>query len=155
AVPAGAVEFSWLRLGNAGLGTIIVASGAAAFKQWLGPEFDAHMRRTPRRPGAAGGVQPRPAATFAPAFLLAGLGYLYLAVGILPLLLALATLSSYLFLYTPAKRITPLCTLIGAVPGAMPTLIGWTAAEGRISLYAFALFAIVFLWQFPHFMAIA
>src|SRR5262249_6895428 len=118
-------------------------------------EFDAQMRRTSRRPVAAGAIEPRRAAAFASALSLAGLGYLYAAAGLLPFLLALATLSSYLFLYTPAKRVTPLCTVIGAIPGAMPPLIGWAAAQGTISREAFVLFVVVFLWQFPHFMAIA
>lgn len=86
---------------------------------------------------------------------LAGATYLALAVNILASLLAIATLLSYLFLYTPLKRKTALCTLVGAFPGAVPPLIGWAAATGRLDHGAWLLYAVVFLWQFPHFMAIA
>src|SRR5262249_25164277 len=84
-----------------------------------------------------------------------GGAYLALAVNTLASLLALATLLSYLFVYTPLKRKTPLCTLVGALPGAMPPLIGWAAASGKLTVEAWALYTVLFLWQFPHFMAIA
>jgi heme o synthase len=82
-------------------------------------------------------------------------GYLAIAVNALASMLAMVTLLSYLFLYTPLKRKTPLCILVGAFPGAMPPLIGWAAASGKLSLQAWVLYAMLFLWQFPHFMAIA
>ena len=84
-----------------------------------------------------------------------GVMYLAISTNVLAALIAALTLLSYLFLYTPLKRVTPLCTLVGAIPGAAPTLIGWTAARGQLDGTAWELFAIVFLWQFPHFMAIA
>jgi protoheme IX farnesyltransferase len=113
------------------------------------------MRRTARRPAAAGRLKPTAVLTFGIA--LAGAGSVYLAVAVNPLssLLAILTLLTYLFVYTPLKRKTPLCVLVGAIPGAMPPLIGWAGASGRLSIEAWILYAIVFLWQFPHFMAIA
>jgi len=154
AVPADS-HFPWIRLLNTLAGTALVASGAAALNQWMERRFDARMRRTARRPVAAGRIEAGRALAFGTLTSLAGIAYLLGAVGLLPSLLATATLLGYLLLYTPAKRGTPLCTLIGAVPGAIPPLIGWAAARGRIDPEAWVLFAIVFLWQFPHFMAIA
>jgi len=155
ASPAGRSAFPWVALANTLLGTALVASGAATLNQWMERRFDARMRRTARRPIVAGRIRPDRALRFGTLLSLAGTAYLALAVGLLPSLLAAATLSSYLFLYTPAKRATPLCMLIGAVPGALPPLIGWAAARGRLDPEAWVLFGIVFLWQFPHFMAIA
>jgi len=117
--------------------------------------FDALMRRTARRAVAAGRIDPTHALMFGAFLSLTGLAYLLLAAGVLPSLLALVTLAGYLCIYTPLKRITPLCTLVGAIPGAVPPLIGWTAARGRLDGEAWILFGIVFLWQFPHFMSIA
>ena len=113
------------------------------------------MRRTARRPVASGGIEPSHALWFGVSLSLAGAVYLALAVNVLASLLAVVTLLSYLFLYTPLKRKTPLCTLVGAFPGAVPPLIGWAAARGRLDPEAWVLYAMVFLWQFPHFMAIA
>jgi protoheme IX farnesyltransferase len=145
----------WLLLLQTFVGTVLVASGAAALNQWMERHFDARMRRTARRPIAAGRLDPFRALLFGVCLSLAGTAYLALAVNPVTSLLAVITLSSYLLLYTPFKRITPLCTLIGAFPGAMPPLIGWAAARGRLDPEAWVLFAIVFCWQFPHFMAIA
>jgi len=153
--PADLAPFPWLRLLHTLAGTALVAGGAAALNQWLERSFDARMRRTARRPVAAGRIAPVRALAFGAAVSLGGLADLACAAGPLPSLLALGTLLSYLFVYTPLKRVTPLCTLAGAVPGAVPPLIGWAAARGRLELEAWALFAIVFLWQFPHVMAIA
>jgi protoheme IX farnesyltransferase len=144
-----------MRLLHTLAGTFFVASGAAALNQWMERRFDARMRRTARRPVAAGRIEPVRALAFGTLASLAGGADLLLAVGPLPSLLALGTLLSYLLLYTPLKRVTPLCTLIGAVPGAIPPVIGWAAARGRLDPEAWVLFATVFLWQFPHFMAIA
>src|SRR5262245_3158420 len=155
AARAGGAPFPWVRLLHTLAGTMLVASGAAVLNQWMERHFDALMRRTARRPVAAGRIQPGRALALGTLASLAGLAYLAGAVGWLPSLLALATLLAYLFLYTPAKRRTPLCTLIGAIPGAIPPLIGWAAARGRLDAGAWLLYAIVFLWQFPHFMAIA
>jgi heme o synthase len=155
ASPAGLAHLPWVVFIHTLLGTILVASGAAALNQLFELRSDAQMRRTARRPVAAGRIQPVHALIFGTLLSLAGIAYLLLAVNILASLLAVGTLLGYLFLYTPLKRVTPLCTLIGAIPGAVPPLIGWAAARGHSSPEAWALFAIVFLWQFPHFMAIA
>src|SRR6202030_1251726 len=117
--------------------------------------FDAQMRRTARRPLAAGRLKPSTVLGFGVALSGVGSIYLAMAVNLLASLLAVITLLSYLFLYTPLKRKTSLCILIGALPGAMPPLIGWAAASGRLSVTAWTLCALLFLWQFPHFMAIA
>jgi len=144
----------WLSI-NALLGTLLVASGTGTLNQYLERDFDAQMRRTARRPLAAGRLTPASVLWFGVALSVAGALYLAVVVNILASLLAMATLLSYLFLYTPLKRKTPLCTLAGAFPGAMPPLIGWAAASGRLNFQAWTLYAILFLWQFPHFMAIA
>jgi protoheme IX farnesyltransferase len=146
---------AWVSLLNTVLGTVLVASGAGALNQWMEHTFDANMRRTARRPVAAGRIAPIRALIFGSLLSVVGVGYLFLTANRLTSLLAVVTLASYLFLYTPAKRITPLCTLMGAFPGAVPPLIGWAAASGSLAPQAWQLFAIVFLWQFPHFMAIA
>jgi heme o synthase len=148
-------DVPWIRLLHTLLGTVLVASGAAALNQWMEHDFDAKMQRTARRPIVTGRIEPVHALMFGTLMSLAGTVYLAVAASILASLLAVGTLLGYLFLYTPCKRITPLCTLIGAVPGAVPPLIGWAAARGRLDPPAWALFALVFLWQFPHFMAIA
>ncbi len=133
-----------------------MASGTGALNQYLEHRFDARMRRTCRRPVAAGRVRPTTAACFGIALAAIGATYLLVAVNTLASVLAVLTLASYLFVYTPLKRKTPLCTLVGAIPGAMPPLIGWAAASGSIAATkAWILYALLFLWQFPHFMAIA
>jgi heme o synthase len=137
------------------LGTLMVASGAGTLNQFVERRFDAQMRRTSRRPLAAGRLEPSRVLWFGILLSLAGSIYLALAVNSLASLLAVITLVSYLFLYTPLKRITPLCTLVGAFPGAVPPLIGWAGATGRLGSEAWLLYAVLFLWQFPHFMAIA
>ena len=136
-------------------GTLLVASGSAALNQWMERRFDARMRRTARRPIAGGRIPPAHALVFGVFLSVAGICQLLLAVGPVPSLLALMTLVIYLFLYTPLKRVSPLCTLIGAVPGAIPPLIGWTATGARLGGDAWLLWAVLFLWQLPHFMAIA
>lgn len=146
---------SVLSLFNTLLGTLLVASGTGTLNQYIEREFDAQMRRTARRPAATGRVKPQAVLVFGIA--LAGIGSVYLAATVNLLASALAVLTSltYLFLYTPLKRKTPLCVLVGVFPGAMPPLIGWAAASGRLNSEAWMLYAILFLWQFPHFMAIA
>jgi len=153
--PADLAHFPWLLLTNTVIGTLLVASGAGALNQWMEHRFDARMRRTARRPVAAGRIEPLHALLFGASFALWGAGGLAGFVAPAVGLLAMLTLSWYLLLYTPLKRRTPLCTLIGAFPGAMPVLIGYVAAAGRLDRPAWLLFAILFLWQFPHFMAIA
>jgi protoheme IX farnesyltransferase len=146
---------SFLVLLNTLLGTLLVASGTGTLNQYIERKFDAQMRRTARRPAAAGRLQPAAVLTFGIALAGAGTVYLAVAVNLLASVLAALTLLTYLFLYTPLKRKTPLCVLVGAFPGAMPPLIGWAGACGRLNMEAWVLYAIVFLWQFPHFMAIA
>src|SRR5438874_4018471 len=148
-------DFPWLLLVNTLLGTLLVASGTGTLNQYVERSFDAQMRRTARRPLAAGRLKPPAVLWFGIAFASLGSIYLATAVNLLASLLAIVTLLSYLFLYTPLKRKTPLCILVGAFPGAMPPLIGWAAASGRLSWEAWVLYAMLFLWQFPHFMAIA
>jgi heme o synthase len=147
--------FSFVSLFNTLLGTLLVASGTGTLNQYIERKFDAQMRRTARRPAAAGRLKPAAVLAFGIALAAAGTVYLAAAVNLFASLLAALTLLTYLFLYTPLKRKTPLCVLVGAFPGAMPPLIGWAAASGRLSIEAAILYAIVFLWQFPHFMAIA
>ena len=137
------------------LGTLLVASGTGTLNQYIERVFDAQMRRTARRPLASGRIESSHALWFGISLSVTGTAYLALAVNVLTSLLALGTLLTYLFFYTPLKRKTPLCTLIGAFPGAVPPLIGWAAARGQLDPEAWVLYAMVFLWQFPHFMAIA
>jgi protoheme IX farnesyltransferase len=136
-------------------GTALVAGGAAVLNQLYERDTDALMRRTRLRPLPDGRVAPADARIFGLALSLAGLVLLAARANWLSAGLALATLIVYLIVYTPMKRRTPLSTLVGAVPGALPALIGWTASHGSIALGGATLFAIVFLWQIPHFMAIA
>ena len=148
-------RFHYLLVLHTLLGTLLVAAGTATLNQALEASFDSQMRRTARRPVAAGRIQRSHAFVFGVSLAVAGAAYLAFVVNGLTCLLAVVTLATYLFLYTPLKRVTPLCILVGAFPGAMPPLIGWAAARGRLDLEAWVLYAIVFLWQFPHFMAIA
>jgi len=140
---------------NTLLGTLLVASGTATLNQWIERAWDARMRRTANRPLPSGRVSSREALVFGLILSAAGGAYLAVFVNWLSSLLAVSTLLSYLLIYTPLKRHTPLCTLLGAFPGAMPTLIGWAAASDTVSRQGLYLFAILFLWQFPHFLAIA
>ena len=152
--PSDLHPFPLQRLIHTLLGTLMVASGAGALNQYAERRFDSRMRRTARRPLAAGRLNPLTALWFGVLLSIGGAAYLAVAVNSVASLLAVLTLTSYLFLYTPLKRKTPLCTLIGAFPGAMPPLIGWAAASGSIGSEAWILYAVLFLWQFPHFMSI-
>ena len=147
--------FSFARLFNTLLGTLLVASGTGSLNQFLERKFDAQMRRTARRPAAAGRLTPSAVFAFGTALAAVGSIYLAIAVNLLASVLATLTLLTYLFVYTPLKRKTPMCILVGAFPGAMPPLIGWAAASGRLNIESGILYAMLFLWQFPHFMAIA
>ena len=153
--PASLAHFPWVPLLHTLLGTILVASGASTLNQVIERRFDAQMRRTSRRPIAACRIEPNHALVFGALLSLVGVLYLALAVRVAASLLALFTLLAYLFLYTPLKRRTPMCTFIGAFPGATPVLIGYVATAGKLDFEALLLYAILFLWQFPHFMAIA
>jgi protoheme IX farnesyltransferase len=147
--------FRFTGLLNTLLGTLLVASGTATLNQWMERVWDGQMRRTARRPLPSGRVGATEALLFGVLLSIAGGLYLWAAVNSLAALLAISTLVSYLVVYTPLKRKTPLCTMLGAVPGAMPTLIGWAGASAAIQPQAWILFAVLFLWQFPHFLAIA
>jgi len=140
---------------HAMLGTSLVACGASALNQLLEREYDAKMRRTQNRPLPSGRLSPDAVLIIGTALSAFGLLYLAFAVNPLTSFLGTLTLASYVFIYTPLKRKTTLNTVIGAIPGALPPLMGWTAARGEISIVGWSLFAILFLWQLPHFMAIA
>ncbi len=147
--------FHFAGLLNTLIGTLLVASGTATLNQWMERIWDGQMRRTASRPLPSGRLKTREALAFGIALSVTGGLYLAVTVNVLAASLAMATLLSYLLIYTPLKRKTALCTLLGAFPGAMPTLIGWAGGSGRIDGQAWFLFAILFLWQFPHFLAIA
>lgn len=149
----GAMDYGLLLVALAGTG--LLACGAAALNQYLERDFDAQMRRTKERPLPSGQLQPRTVLMLGTAGSLAGL--LALGFGVNPLtgLLGAIILVSYLFIYTPLKRVTWLNTIVGAVPGGLPPLLGWTAAAGELGWGGWSLFAIQFFWQVPHFMAIA
>lgn len=150
---AGALDFTALASVLAGTG--LVAAGASTLNMLLERRTDALMRRTQNRPLPAGRLRPVEALAWGAILTLSGVAFLALRSGPLPALVALVTWASYLFLYTPLKTRTSLCTVVGALPGALPPVIGWAAARGRIDAGAFVLFAILFLWQIPHFLAIA
>ncbi|GAC1475776.1 MAG: heme o synthase [Isosphaeraceae bacterium] len=137
------------------LGTGLVAGGASTLNQWLERARDARMRRTSGRPLPIGRITPKEAVVFGVAISSIGLLTLSLAANLLAACVALTTLLLYVLVYTPLKPLTTLNTAIGAVPGALPPVIGWAAATGRLGVEAWVLFLIVFLWQFPHFLAIA
>lgn len=137
------------------LGTALVACGAAALNQLLERDLDAKMERTSDRPLPSGRMRPDTVLLIGGGLSVAGLVYLALAVNFLTALLGAVTLISYVFIYTPLKTVTTLNTAIGAIPGAIPPLMGWTAARGEISMDGWSLFAILFFWQLPHFLAIA
>jgi protoheme IX farnesyltransferase len=146
---------NWPLLLHTVCGTALVAGGTAALNQYFERDKDALMRRTASRPLPTGQLQPAEALIFGIGAILLGGVWLALAVGALACLLALATCVLYLGVYTPLKTRTTLATTIGAFPGAIPPLIGWVGAHGSLSLGGWVLFAILFFWQFPHFMAIA
>jgi len=148
-------HFAFAGLINTLMGTVFVASGTATLNQWMERVWDGQMRRTANRPLPSGRLNAREALLFGILLSVAGGIYLFVAVNGLSALLSISTLLSYLLVYTPLKRKTPLCTLLGAFPGAMPTLIGWAGASAHIDREAWFLFTILFLWQFPHFLAIA
>ena len=137
------------------LGTALLACGAAALNQLIEREHDAKMRRTEGRPLPSGRLQPDTVLIFGGASCVAGLIYLALGVNLLTSVLGAVTVVTYVFVYTPLKRVTWLNTAVGAIPGALPPLMGWTAATGEMTGAGWALFAILFFWQIPHFLAIA
>ena len=145
----------YLRLLQMLLGTALAAGGTLALNQFLERDTDAMMERTRHRPLPDGRVQPREAAWFGAAITIAGLVYLALAVNVVSAWVTAIVTLSYLLFYTPLKRRSSLCMLVGAVPGALPPVIGWVAARGELQVDAWVLFAIMFLWQVPHTLAIA
>jgi len=146
---------NFLLLFHAILGTGLVASGASALNQYFERDLDARMVRTRNRPLPDGRLVPNEALVFSAAISAAGVIYLAFFVNLLTALIGAATLFGYILVYTPLKTRTALCTLIGAFPGAAPPVMGWTAARGEVDAVALSLFAILFLWQMPHFFAIA
>jgi protoheme IX farnesyltransferase len=137
------------------LGSALVAGGSNALNQILERQIDARMRRTRSRPLPSGRLRAAESTVVAWTMGLAGVAYLAVFTNPIVAVLAAATLGSYVFLYTPLKRRSSLCTLVGAVPGALPIVGGWAAAQGTVSLRAWVLFFILFLWQLPHFLALA
>jgi protoheme IX farnesyltransferase len=146
---------AWLKLAAALLGIGLVGCGANALNQYLESKYDACMARTRERPIPSGRLTSLAALIFGVSISLMGLLVLLLFVNPLATVLTGLTIASYLFVYTPLKRVTSLCVYVGAVPGALPPLIGWAAAAGTLSLEAWLLFAILYFWQLPHFAAIA
>lgn len=144
-----------LLLMHALVGTALIAAGAASLNHYLEIHTDGLMRRTEMRPLPAGRLRPANALVFSLVLAAAGAIYLALAVNLLTSAIGLLTWASYLFLYTPLKRRTTLCTFVGAFPGSFPILMGWTAARGTLDAGGWILCAILFLWQFPHFFSIA
>lgn len=140
---------------NTLLGTLLVASGTGTLNQYIERKSDAFMRRTARRPLPGGRVKAAEALIFGILLAIGGGWLLWVEVNPLSSVLALLTLITYLLVYTPLKKKTSLCTLIGAFPGAMPPLIGWAAVRGSLNAESMVLYAILFLWQFPHLLAIA
>lgn len=147
--------WTWLLLASTLAGTALSAAGAAALNQWWERDLDARMKRTQDRPLPAGRMAASDALLTGAVLSISGVLILALFANLLAAVLAAATIIFYIFIYTPLKRVTELNTIIGAVPGALPPLIGWAAARGSINAEGLTLFAILFLWQMPHFLAIA
>jgi len=145
----------WLHMLHVIFGTMMIAAGTAALNHYIERESDRFMRRTASRPLPTGQLTPAEALRFGLALALAGAVDLYYSAGSIACLLGVFTSLSYLLAYTPLKKRTVWATFIGAIPGAIPPMIGWTAATGELGTGAWLLFAIVFLWQFPHFHAIS
>jgi protoheme IX farnesyltransferase len=143
------------RLVHTLVGTALAAAGTLALNQFLEREVDARMERTRGRPLPDGRLQPREALAFGALAAVTGVAYLAAAVGLASALVCAITAALYLFAYTPLKRVSPLCLVIGAVPGALPPVTGWMAVTGEPGVGAAVLFGILFLWQLPHTLAIA
>ena len=137
------------------LGTVLGTGGALALNQYVERDVDARMHRTRTRPLPSGRLEPRDALIFGLTLLVLGVAYLWATIGWLPALLTALSAGAYLWVYTPLKSRSYLATLVGAVPGAFPALIGWTAATGEITLGGVVLFGIAFLWQLPHVLGLA
>lgn len=151
----GATNFSWLTLGWLFLGGLLVSGASVTINQILEKEYDAVMKRTQKRPLPTNRISIREAKVFTFVIGLLGLVILALSTNWLTVALSLLSLVLYGFVYTPLKRVGPIAVFVGAIPGALPPLIGWVAATGRIDLAALVIFGLQFIWQFPHFWAIA
>lgn len=152
---ASAGPIDYLLLFHALLGTALVASGTAALNQYMEREADGQMLRTRGRPLPTGKLLPASALVFGMVLVIGGTLYLLISTNLLTASLAWCTAAAYLLLYTPLKTRTTLSTLIGAFPGAVPPMMGWAAVRGQLDMDAWILFAILFAWQFPHFLAIS
>jgi heme o synthase len=146
---------NWLHMLHTVFATMLIAAGTATLNHYIERDSDRFMRRTAGRPLPSGVVQPREALVFGVALAIAGAVDLYFVGGLLPCALGVATSLSYLLAYTPLKKRTVWATFVGAFPGAIPPMIGWAAATGSLGRGAWLLSAILFIWQFPHFHAIA
>jgi heme o synthase len=145
----------WARLLHLAIGTVLAAGGTLALNQYWERDVDARMERTRARPLPDGRLVPLEALVFGAAITALGIAYLAAFVGVAPAMVTLATFGLYLFAYTPLKLRTALCTIVGAVPGALPPVTGWVAARDDAGAGAWVLFGILFLWQLPHTLAIA
>jgi protoheme IX farnesyltransferase len=145
----------WLRLAHTVFGTMLIAAGTAALNHYIERDSDRFMRRTAARPLPSGQLQPREALLFGVGLVIAGASDLWISSGWLACMLGVITCLSYLLAYTPLKKRTVWATFVGAFPGAVPPMIGWAATTGSLDRGAWLLFGILFLWQFPHFLAIA
>jgi heme o synthase len=152
---AAKTSLDWLKLPNALVGTAFCAAGAAILNQWMERDYDARMKRTAHRPLPTGRVSSGHALVLGLAAGIAGGLWLLIFVNGITAMLGSATLASYVLIYTPLKRLTTLNTIVGAVAGAIPPMMGWTAVTGHLAAPAWALFGILFVWQIPHFLAIA
>src|SRR5882724_3351155 len=146
---------NWLHMLQTVFATMLIAAGTAALNHYIERESDRYMRRTASRPLPSGQLQPREALVFGVALAIAGAADLWISSGALASVLGVITCLSYLLAYTPLKKRTVWATFVGAFPGAVPPMIGWAAASGSLDRGAWLLFGILFLWQFPHFHAIA
>ena len=147
--------FQWWLFFHVAMGTTLLGGGAGALNQYIERSYDALMKRTERRPLPAGRLLPAEALIFGCALAVAGLMELTLCTNLLTGFLGALTFTTYIFLYTPLKRITPFSTIVGGIPGALPPMMGWTAVRNEVTVEAWILFAILFCWQMPHFFSLA
>lgn len=147
--------FDWGLFAATAMGTLFVGGGAGTLNQYIERHYDAMMKRTERRPLPSGRLQPTEVLLFGTFISIAGMFLLTFLVNPLTGFLAFVTFTTYIFLYTPLKRVSPISTLVGGVPGALPPMMGWTAVRSEIGLEAWILFAILFCWQMPHFFSLA
>jgi protoheme IX farnesyltransferase len=147
--------FDWWLFVHTALGTLCVGGGAGALNQYMERYYDAMMKRTERRPLPAGRLNPVAVLVFGTVLSIVGMFQLTFLVNPLTGFLAFITFTTYLFLYTPLKRVTPVSTFVGGIPGALPPMMGWTAVRNEITIESWVLFAILFCWQMPHFFSLA